>query len=375
MVLPIILSLLGSGAAGAGLLGGLSPLIAGAIGSGLGSAIETGDLGEGIKSGLTSGLLGGIGGAVTGGAAGKAPGLLGDATAAGAPAAAGGGFGATLKNIPSGLTAVQPSALGIKDIFSQGFTPQTTGLLKQGLNQGALSGAGIGSALGAGAMMKPPGIEEEDNYVPRSAPIQRSRYAPPTGYRPGVSPEFKYFGPAKMADGGMVQFNPTGQEPIAMQGGGLADIAAASAPQPEQMNEKSIVQGAIAAVQGAIPEEQAAPILAAFVQMYGEEALRALVDDVQSGRTGQRDEAGGTVRGAGDGMSDMIPARMDDGSSDVLLSDGEFVIPADVVSGIGNGSTDAGAAELDRMMGRVRQARTGKTEQPKAVAAGGMMPA
>ena len=45
MALPFILSLLGSGAAGAGLLGTMSPLIAGAIGSGLGTAIETGDLG------------------------------------------------------------------------------------------------------------------------------------------------------------------------------------------------------------------------------------------------------------------------------------------------------------------------------------------
>jgi len=172
----------------------------------------------------------------------------------------------------------------------------------------------------------------------------------------------------------MVSFTPTGQAPIAMQGGGLADIAAASAPQAAPpMNEKAIVEGTIAAVQGKIPEEQAAPILAAFVQAYGEEALRKLVDDVQSGRAPQGGE--GPVRGPGDGMSDMIPARMDDGSSDVLLSDGEFVIPADVVSGLGNGSTDAGAAELDRMMGRVREARTGKTEQPAAVAAGGMVPA
>jgi len=65
---------------------------------------------------------------------------------------------------------------------------------------------------------------------------------------------------------------------------------------------------------------------------------------------------------------------MDDGSQDVLLSDGEFVVPADVVSGIGNGSTDAGADELYKMMDRVRGERTGMTEQPAAVAAGGLLP-
>jgi len=193
----------------------------------------------------------------------------------------------------------------------------------------------------------------------------------PEGYQAGVSPEFKFFGPARSADGSTVM-TPSGLEPIAMQGGGIVDIAGAMAP-GGQMNEKDIVEGTIAAVEGRIPEEQAAPILAAFVQAYGEEALRSLVDDVRMGRNPQGGE--GPVRGPGDGMADMVPAEMRDGSSDVLLSDGEFVIPADVVSGLGNGSTDAGAAELDRMMGRVRQERTGSTAQPAAVAAGGMVPA
>lgn len=392
MVLPIILSLLGSGAAGAGALGAMSPLIAGAIGSGLGSAIQTGSLEEGIKSGLTAGVLGGIGGKLLGGAGDTAQGVLGQgpASATGMTSAVGanpmagmtgaqmlpgaaaapatGGITNMLQNVPSGVSAVgtAPTGVPISEMF------------RTGLNKGVLTGAGLGTAYGAAASMPQPGFPTEKEYnTPRSEPMQRARYTPPVGYRPGVDPEFRYFGPAKMAGGGMVEFNPTGQAPIAMQGGGLADIAVATAPQAASpmppMNEKAIVEGTIAAVQGKIPEEQAAPILAAFVQTYGEEALRKLVDDVRGGRTPQGGE--GPVRGPGDGMADMVPARMDDGSSDVLLSDGEFVIPADVVSGLGNGSTDAGAAELDRMMGRVREARTGKTEQPKAVASGGMLPA
>jgi hypothetical protein len=66
MALPFILSLLGSGLAGAGTLA-MSPLIAGAVGAGVGTAIQEKDLGAGIRSGLTAGLLGGLGGALLGG--------------------------------------------------------------------------------------------------------------------------------------------------------------------------------------------------------------------------------------------------------------------------------------------------------------------
>ena len=57
-MLPMLLGLAGSGLAGAGMLGGMGALTAGALGSGLGSYIETGDLGQGIQTGLMS-FLGG----------------------------------------------------------------------------------------------------------------------------------------------------------------------------------------------------------------------------------------------------------------------------------------------------------------------------
>ena len=72
----------------------------------------------------------------------------------------------------------------------------------------------------------------------------------------------------------------------------------------------------------------------------------------------------GIVNGMGDGMSDSIYGTMRDNPNQrVALSDGEFVIPADVVSGIGNGSTDAGAKQLYAMMDGVRRARTGQRDQ------------
>jgi hypothetical protein len=65
-------------------------------------------------------------------------------------------------------------------------------------------------------------------------------------------------------------------------------------------------------------------------------------------------------------MSDSIPATIN-GKQPARLADGEFVIPADVVSHLGNGSSDAGAKRLYAMMDKVRVARTGKKKQAPAV--------
>ena len=70
--------------------------------------------------------------------------------------------------------------------------------------------------------------------------------------------------------------------------------------------------------------------------------------------------------GPTDGMADQIPATVDN-RQPAALSDGEFVIPADVVSHLGNGNSDAGATQLYGMMDRVRKARTGSTEQGKQI--------
>jgi hypothetical protein len=79
--------------------------------------------------------------------------------------------------------------------------------------------------------------------------------------------------------------------------------------------------------------------------------------------------AGGTPRflsGGGDGMSDSIPATIN-GTQEARLADGEFVIPADVVSHLGNGSSKAGAKQLYSMMDKVRAARTGTKQQGKQI--------
>ena len=78
--------------------------------------------------------------------------------------------------------------------------------------------------------------------------------------------------------------------------------------------------------------------------------------------------------GMGDGMSDDIPSSID-GAQPAALSENEFVIPADVVSHLGNGSSDAGAEQLYAMMDRVRKARTGNEEQGRDIMPQEYMPA
>jgi hypothetical protein len=79
------------------------------------------------------------------------------------------------------------------------------------------------------------------------------------------------------------------------------------------------------------------------------------------------------LQGQTDGMADEIPSNID-GDQEAALSHGEFVIPADVVSHLGNGNSDAGAKKLYEMMDRIRQARTGTKEQGKEINPDKFMP-
>jgi len=72
------------------------------------------------------------------------------------------------------------------------------------------------------------------------------------------------------------------------------------------------------------------------------------------------------LQGATDGMADKLATNIDGGQA-AALSHGEFVIPADVVSHLGNGNSEAGAQQLYKMMDRIRVARTGKKEQGKRI--------
>ena len=80
------------------------------------------------------------------------------------------------------------------------------------------------------------------------------------------------------------------------------------------------------------------------------------------------------LKGETDGMADQVRANID-GMQEARLSDGEYVIPADVVSHLGNGNSDAGAKVLDRFLTRVRKERTGNGKQGKEIDPNKMLPA
>jgi len=117
-----------------------------------------------------------------------------------------------------------------------------------------------------------------------------------------------------------------------MRAESFAEGGELTAGPPEGGNEKTMISDAVIAVKGEMSEEQSAVVLGQFLANYGEEALRDLVDKVQSGEfddTVDRFANGeaGEVRGPGDGsgVDDKVPASLE-GQQDVLLADGEFVL-------------------------------------------------
>jgi hypothetical protein len=115
-------------------------------------------------------------------------------------------------------------------------------------------------------------------------------------------------------------------------------------------SDPSTEAAGLAALNLANPARQARPVAAQTLARGG-------IAKLQEGRA---------IAGETDGMADEVPAVIE-GEQPAALSDGEFVIPADVVSGLGNGNTEAGVKVLEDMMDRVREARTGTEVQAKEI--------
>lgn len=187
--------------------------------------------------------------------------------------------------------------------------------------------AALGTYAGLSDMGGSPRVPGQDTYDPNKYPerfpaVPRVYTPPPAGYVAGRNPEFRYF-----AKGGLATMR---------QEGGMTENV---------MNE------AKAALLGEHPKPQDA--LARFEGMFGRGALELLRDRITGGR----------VRGAGGGMDDLVPGTIE-GRQKVRLADSEFVLPADIVSAIGDGSTDHGVRRLHEMMDNIRKQKTGSTKQP-----------
>ena len=151
--------------------------------------------------------------------------------------------------------------------------------------------------------------------------------------------------------------------------------------EPEEQKAQKIIRDAMDAIRGEGEDPESA--LNTYLAYYGKEALQDLYkrmsgEDEQEREDQDSDEYNppeGMIKGPGNGMDDMATARMAHGGQKVLLSNDEFIIPADVVSGLGDGSSEAGARKLYAMMDRVRKDRTGTTKQPGKVNDSRVLPA
>ena len=319
-----------------------------AIGSGLGALLEGRTGSEALQAAALGGLGGYLGGKIGGSStiAGDPSGFVGGGQGSGEFLRTASATGPSAGQM-FGQTPVTGETISAANLTSQAATPPT---FFESLKSPAALGAGALTGLGTKPMMP----KKEDEIIgdaPEGVKPKRLDAKIPVGYRPGFDPEIDFRFPRNFAEGGLASMEQDASE----------------------MNDKELISKTVDAIQNELPNPE--EVLGVFVARFGEEALKDLVLKVQDGTFDENVEASeGMVEGTGDGMDDMVPATLE-GEQDVLLSDGEFIVPADVVSGLGNGSSDAGSRRLYDMMDRVRQMRTGMTEQPDDVPADEMLPA
>lgn len=247
----------------------------------------------------------------------------------------------------------------LSNLLSTGGTsPASSNFLSRLFGGNMTSGDKAGTLLGLGALAiaqslanKPPTIKQP---VYKQAPVYNRALTAPmyglgyldqrTGKQVGMGMPL-FFNPNPF------QFDPT--EAAKRYGPSPEQIAAGQQVYQQQMADLYTPR--------TVPDVQmtGSPLVQANQPTTTQPATQqaAMTVPAETGMAG-----GGFLKGRGDGMSDEIKATINE-KQPARLSDGEFVIPADVVAHLGNGSSKAGAQKLYDMMARVRKARTGKTEQ------------
>jgi len=409
---PALGTALGIGTTASGILAGAG---AGALIGGISSGLQGGDVGKGaLYGGLGGALSGGLGAydgsAVAGGLGGEsivaeganvgAPlnpdynaGLAGTTqyaptpppTSPFTPAELAAGTSRAASTIPD-VTAAQ-SAQAMKDLGSAGVSygtqpipgsfGATYGELGSGMTDMAkkaaiLSAPGIGAQMGVGPEnLKTP--EEEKSRLGRISPNFRASVpGQPNPYYTAQYEDYKK-NPYGMADGGPVAFanrgivQPLSRDPGMPSGGTYVDTDP-NTNKLDAYNAALYTMKKRASKAGMGKEAVKLP----EIKQLGD-IEEAASGGIMRGIGGYSD-GGRMLKGPGDGMSDSIPAVIGK-KQPARLADGEFVVPADVVSHLGNGSTDAGAKRLYGMMDKIRKARTGKKKQAPAVNTNKFLPA
>jgi len=235
--------------------------------------------------------------------------------------------------------------------IGRGFERQGPSLLTNAIKDNPLAAISAVGGVAAGGLGNLTGTQQDYGSIPEPEkaawieeqfPTERNRIAAPAGFKHGVQPEHRFFDP--VARPRNVGFS---------QGG--------------EVQGNNVTAAAVAAIKGVHPEPQLA--IQAFVQQFGQKAfsiLRSKVIAAASSAQRQGAGIGALVSGQGDGLSDEVDATIN-GKEPVKLSEGEHIIAADVVSGLGNGSTAAGSEVLEKLSKKVRKSRTGIGSQPPAI--------
>ena len=349
---------------------GEAALLGAALGGG--SAALTG--GDPLKGALLGGLTGGIGGGAS---------TLANTAAGATPTLTTAGAEALTTGLTSGATTGATTGANLAtQMGGLGLNPASTGIGLSAPGAGAglsTSSAGLPSmnyALGSGATA--PGASSmyafgSPTLAPGGAGIAS---LPTTSAATAAAPQTFTEGMAKFAS------NPMASIKASPFTAGSAAIAGAlgGREEPEMPGE---YDGPLKrfrfnpeTYRPAMYAEGGITALAAggYDRMVGEEPMYQALAKGGISDLGGYSDGGRMLKGPGDGMSDSIPASIA-GKRPARLARDEFVVPADVVSGLGNGSSDAGAKHLYAMMDRVRQARTGSKKQGKEINARRFVPA
>ena len=292
-------------------------------------------MGTGVGEAMLIGAATGAGtSAVMGGdpLKGALLGAVGGGVMPGASAALQGGQAATTAGTTAATTAGTQAATqaGMQAATQAGTQAATQAMVPNAFQTAVNTGVGAPGAAMTQAAAQPTMMQGIGNYLaadPTRAAMIGGAAAPVLMPASSSLSPYAYEGPEKEKYKGPLSrfsYDPSRYRPAMMAGGGLADTAVAR-------------------------------------RMMG------------GGHLGSYSDGGRLLKGPGDGMSDDIPAKIGK-KQPARLADGEFVVPADVVSGIGNGSTDAGARKLYTMMDQIRQARTGTKKQGKEIRADKYMP-
>jgi len=269
-----------------------------------------------------------------------------------------------IKDIPSGLGQATTGGGGYAGEL--GGSLQTAGenfgtLMKNPLDVMADYGYGSSAMLAGGPLLA--GLEPKDlGYT--DAPLYKDpdtgKYRSPQGqlnlsdrFDTGLRLVAKGGYINGYALGGAVDLNPP-------EGGGISDLY--NRPEGQRTTPLSTNGYGIGRLNSLAGEQSMTQAQTLGYAMGGLTALKS------------GGQPGGYLDGEGDGMSDSIPATIE-GKQPARLADGEFVVPADVVSHLGNGSSKAGSKRLYAMLDKVRHARTGNKKQGKEINPAKYMPA